>query len=261
MRIRLIAAVILIAAVLLLSDYYFTTYQHPQRVTTLSFAATTTKIYPTITFDSQVWRVLFNASFESGNITDYFNDSVVTTCGAVDNITSTMVHSGHYAEIDYYDGGSCGENIRAYPTESITNAPTDFYLNLWVYVPQAKLTDWVSFITLHLSDDTFITLDSNTQRQLHLWNKITGITYQSGAVTWPFSEWFELGIRAHIQPGTLDYTIVVYQNNTPIISYTGDTGNGQLAHVHLGLYAGPNQGDFTVYNDDLLLMVSNSELG
>jgi len=212
-----------------------------------------------VTSGSQVWRTVFNASFQSGNVTDYFNDSVVATCGAVDNASLTQVHNGLFAEFDYYDGGPCGENVRAYPTEQLSTPLAVFYLNIWVYVPEVKLTDWVSFITLHLTDDTFITVDSNMQRQLHLWSKITGNTFQIAPVAWPFDKWFQIGILGRLQPGTTNSTIIVYQNGTPIITFTGDTGNGLLGRMHFGLYTGPEQWTFSVYNDDITLMTPDAE--
>lgn len=202
----------------------------------------------------QSWSTVFQADFESGSFRPYFNDVLVTSCGANDTITKTLAHTGQYSEHDHYNGGPCTENIRSYPTEAFPIAMSTFYVELWVYVPAVNLTDWVSFATLHLTDDTFITIDSNRVRELHVYNgALQDITTQVNPIKWPFDAWFKIGIFGELNPG-FNSTIILYQDDVPVVDFNGYTGHGILGRMHLGLYLGKNQGAFNVYNDDIKVL-------
>jgi len=77
------------------------------------------------------------------------------------------------------------------------------------------------------------------------------IVYQAQPVKWPLDRWFKIGIQGDLQPGTADSRITVFQDGVAIINYVGNLGDQAtgLGQMHFGLYTGPNQGAFAVYND------------
>lgn len=224
----------------------FVTTIFPSGTSTTAIQSTYTST--TIANTELVW----SANFESGTEKD-FNDTDVNACGGMNAVSTLRVHSGTYAGYYNYTGGSTNDNCRAYPTEVLSSNPSQFLLELWVYVPKVQLRDWVSFATLHLSDDTFITIDSNARQQIHLYMTGGEITEQAKPITWSFDTWFKIGIRGDLHPGTTDSKITVYQDDVPIINFTGFAGNGLLWRMHFGLYISSKQGTFAVYNDDITL--------
>jgi hypothetical protein len=109
-----------------------------------------------------------------------------------------------------------------------------------------------------LSDGTFITVDSSTKQALHLFVEggnggRRGNFYQINPIKWPFNTWFSIGVRVNLHPGSENSSITVYQNDVPIINFTGYAGDGLLWQMHFGLYTGENQSQFAVYNDNITL--------
>jgi len=64
-------------------------------------------------------------------------------------------------------------------------------------------------------------------------------------------EWFALTVIGHLVPGTNSSSITVLQDQTAIISFIGNAGNGGLMFMHFGLYTGQKQTTFAVYNDNI----------
>ena len=64
-------------------------------------------------------------------------------------------------------------------------------------------------------------------------------------------QWFALTVIGHLDPGTNSSSITVYQDQTAIINFTGNAGDGGLMFFHFGLYTGQKQATFTVYNDQI----------
>ncbi len=208
--------------------------------------------------------LVWSATFESGSWLPYFDSEPSTTCGAVNTVSATVHFEGHYSGYYYHTGGICNESIRAYPREQLNKTLTNFRLQVMVYVPSVLITDWLSFITMHLSDGSFITVDSSlmnidgvVQPVLHLWNGAlpvgSRIIKQVDPVAWSFDEWLNLTIVGSLRPGKDSSGITLYQDGRIVINYVGYAGNGSLEWMHFGLYTGPEQAIFAVYNDDIML--------
>ena len=236
------------------------TSQMTTQMTTQTAASTASEIDTGIAVTSSITssqlsttttgQLVWSASFASGTEAE-FNGTDVTTCGATSSVSSLQTHGSAFAGYYYDSGGPFTENCRAYPTEMLSLNPSSFVVQVWVYVPAVTLNDWVSFLTLHLTDGTFITVDSNTKQALHLFVQGVGDFYQASPIKWPFNTWFSIGVDADLQPGLQNASITVYQNDVPIINYTGYAGDGLLWQMHFGLYTGEGQGHFAVYNDDI----------
>ncbi len=205
-----------------------------------------------VTASTLVW----SATFESGSWYTYFDAGMQTSCGAVNSISHRLSFIGKYAGYYYHFGGKCSENIRAYPHEELQTTLTKFRLQVMVYVPSVTLLDWVSFMTMHLTDGTFITIDS-TGQVLHMWDGAlqegSRTIQQLNPISWPFNRWFNLTVVANLKPGADNSHIVLYQNSVKVIDYTGYAGNGSLRLMHFGLYTGSTQATFNVYNDEIRL--------
>lgn len=142
----------------------------------------------------------------------------------------------------------------------------NFRLDMWIYVPSAvngqkvTLTDWVSFASFQLGGsngaaDQIFTVDSSTQRRIQLWvtDGHKSITQaKTSVVQWQFDTWLKLTVEAYVNR-TIN-TIIVYQDDVRLLSYTGSLGApGLLSYMHFGLYIGKKQGAFAIYNDDISL--------
>ena len=160
-----------------------------------------------------------------------------------------------------------------------------------MYVPSTvnehsvSLTDWTSFMSVWVNPGYWqyaypITVDADTgstgyapqilmnvQPMINStgcpgWSCAT--VYQSSPVDWPFNQWFEVSLVGYLHPGSTS-TFTVYQNGVQIITWSGvlpDEGEigthhqspttfDALSNIHLGLYAGPDQGNYAIYNDDV----------
>jgi len=211
--------------------------------------------------------IVWSANFETGN-NSQFNGPQASTCNSgIVGVSTTIIHSGHYA--GYYYGKGAGSGVcREYPSEFISNSQplTDFYWNMWVYVPSVKLTDWVSFATFAPGNRSTsllslvpFTIDSSTGRELHLYVDVLPLGQRiilqnlvRKAVQWPLNAWFQISVTAH-GLGTPNADIIVNQNGIPIIHYHGKLLNGPLTIVHFGLYMGGGQSAFSVLNDDIII--------
>jgi len=201
-------------------------------------------------------QLVWVASFKGGNWASYFNAGFQTSCNATISTSNKVHYADPYSGYYSHTGPVCDQPVRAYPHEQVTPTLTDYAIMVWVYVPSVTLTDWVSFVTMHMSDETFITVDS-TQQVLHLWNNALPLNArvipQQNPIQWSFNTWFNIRVEAHLKPGTVNSQVTVYQNNMKIINFVGNTGNGSLWYMHFGLYTGPKQTTFSVYNDNIQL--------
>ena len=193
-----------------------------------------------------------------------------------------MAHDGNYSSYYYYYGSPNGQVKRAYPSENLTSlgvTPSSFEVDMWIYVPSAvngtpvTLTDWVSFLSIWVNPGAWnyaypITIDGNYQGvflsspQLHMSIEMLGEdATESTPIAWPLNQWWELTLVGSIVPNPGASHLAVYQNGVQVLSWSGvmpTTGlygepvsyNG-LSYLHAGLYAGPDQGTYAIYNDDV----------
>ena len=214
---------------------------------------------------------LWSADFESQTQGEFNGYQKLEVGGAIVATSSSTAYQGTYSGY-YYEGASGGpDDRRAYPTQILSPRPPKFLAEVWIYVPSSvngqpvSLTDWISFISIWLNDGGSnaginpITVDSlsGARRELSLWVGMLSlpysdrIVYQAQPVKWPLDRWFKIGIQGDLQPGTADSRITVFQDGVAIINYVGNLGDQAtgLGQMHFGLYTGPNQGAFAVYND------------
>ena len=216
--------------------------------------------------------LVWSANFDTGDFTqwNYCCDSVG---GGMTNISSHLAHTGVYSEYAW-NPGDTGSLKRAYPAETFSPGISDFLVNMWIYVPRdyngvpVSITDWVSFLSLWINPGYWqyaapITIDGGQQLQMDLEMFTTPVyVYQTNPINWPYNQWFELSVSGVLDPGGTSY-ITVYQNNATIMSWEGvlpDTGTGTLGtgpvtysgltQIHAGLYIGPAQSYFSIYNAD-----------
>jgi len=250
--------------------------------TTIMTATTTTTA--TVTTTSTVtMNLLWSSNFDTGDFSQWNaaspNDP---NGGALASITSTLAHTGTYSSYYYYLGAPNGQTKRAYPSENLSSVgvtPSKFEVDMWIYVPSTingtpvDLTDWISFLSVWVNPGAWnyaypITIDGNYQGvnlsspQLHMSIEMLGVDATEYAPTaWPLNQWWELTLVGSIVPNPGTSHLTVYQDGTKMLSWSGvmpTTGsygepvtyNG-LSYLHAGLYAGPDQGTYAIYNDDI----------
>ncbi|HKT22454.1 MAG TPA: hypothetical protein VJR06_07605 [Nitrososphaerales archaeon] len=204
-----------------------------------------------------------------------------TDGGATSTVSSTFAYAGTHSAY-FYNSGSTGSTKDGYPlNEWTTTTPSHYRVQLWIYVPSTfngspvQFTDWVSFMTLWLNPGFWqtaypVTIDGvqsgggARQITMNLYpyslNYATYHITQKNPISWPLDQWWQLAVECDLHPGS-NSTITIYQNNVPIISWTGNlgtTGSGSapvtydgIYDMHMGLYVGPSQGAFAIYNDDV----------
>jgi hypothetical protein len=212
--------------------------------------------------------VVWSADFETGD-NSQFNGRLYDTCSkGVVGVSTTTVHNGRYA--GYFAGASSSPpNCREYVTVNFITSEgmdlylSDFYWESWFYVPTMTLAHcasgcWVSFATFSTKVDfnyPFV-IDSESNRQVYVWVVQGGyaITQNlvSAPIKWPFDTWFKLSILAR-GVGTSQAEFTMYQDDVPIVHSTSNLMPGGLSSIHEGLYMGSSQPSWAVYNDDILV--------
>ena len=229
-------------------------------------------------------QLIFYSNFGTGDFSEWNGGAVDLQGGAQAAVTSALDYNATHSGYFYYVGSPNGVDKRAYPGNTWTSGgPSNFRIDMWIYVPstvagtQVKFTDWISFMSIWVNPGYWqyappITVDTTSSRQVTLtvqpllancpdWS-CTGVL-QSKPISWPLNQWWELSFAADLHPGG-DSTLTVYQNGLSIISWTGvlpSVGTGTLgtgpvtynglSDVHMGLYTGPGEGTFAIYNDDV----------
>ena len=178
-----------------------------------------------------------------------------------------IVHSGNYA--GYYSGGppqdSTARNCREYPVVTFNQFLTDFYWDMWVYVPTFTQTGWVSFATFgnwaNPNTQSFepFTLDALANGDFQLDNIYNGQYFPTSTPV-PLNQWFELSLIAH-GVGSSTATLQFYLNGQPLVSESGNVQPGPYNSGHFGLYKEASQGNYAVYNDDTVIEALSSSGG
>ena len=251
---------------------------------TMTTTATTTTTATMLTTSTILLRLLWSSNFETGDLSQW-NSAVIPNepnGGASTTISSALTHSGIYSSYYSYVGSPNDQIKRAYPSENLTSlgiAPSNFEVDMWIYVPSmvngtpVNLTDWVSFLSVWVNPGAWnhadpITINGNYQGtslsspQLQMSLEMLGVgVTESAPAPWPLNQWWELSLVGNLVPNPGASSFAVYQNGIKVLSWSGvmpTTGLAGgpvsydgLSYLHAGLYAGPNQGTYVIYNDDI----------
>lgn len=262
-------------------------HKNPTTTTTTSAITTTTSTLTTIVSTSATTTttatfspasngtLIWYANFSSASNYPYFNPLTdklpyYDTC----NGTISVIYNSQRQEyVGYYSANTSlagSDNCREYPLKSWHSELnlTDFYVELWTYIPSATVKDWVSFMTVAFPNDGAITVNMwvpqpwRTGQSLYVatYNMYTTSTVNQptngSAVLVPFDKWVKIGLEVHNRPSNQNSSITVYQNDVPVIKWYPTTLNSSvspIAAVHFGLYVGSIQIPFSIYNADIAL--------
>jgi hypothetical protein len=213
-------------------------------------------------------QTVWSNDFTAGN--SKFNAGATNTCqGGVIGVSSTIMLGG--LPSGYYYGNSnpkAGTSCREYPSLNLNIKPygsfqplLNFHFEIWVYIHinAPALKGWLSFATFIDGPGNTFTIDGETNNRLGLWIGLAnGIVVMQNVGTssikyFPFNQWFEISVDANIIPNTSASSIVVSQNGTPLIRYTGRLLNDGFRYAHFGLYMSNAQPSAAVYNAQILI--------
>jgi len=172
------------------------------------------------------------------------------------------------------------ENCREYPLRSFHPylELTDFYVEVWVYVPKTTIRDWINFITVAFPNDGVITVniwDSQRWRagqalylySANLFGPSPEALFQPNnkrAVTVSFDKWVKIGLEVHFRGLGQKSTLIVYQDDIAVLTWepTLIIPPPPISSMHFGLYVGGKQTPFSIYNSDIVLynLSSDSEM-
>lgn len=205
----------------------------------------------------------WDATFESGVLRgpSGYNTSPVTTNGASAGVSTSRPHTGNWSEYDYYVGAAPATVTRAQTHEDLVvlkQTSPSFHVDIWVYVPSTvqgksvQLTDWQSLASFGLTTGgTFFTVDSSPSHHLTVWDVATRKSYSTTGV-WNFDTWFKLGVTAYLKPAPGNSEVIIFLNEKTIADdFISGAWAESLGYMHFGLYTGPKQGTYAVYNDDI----------
>ena len=262
------------------------TTSDPTNSTTSTTTSSSTTSTTTTASTTSAGNLIWSSDFATGDFSQWNGGGIDLEGGALATVTSSLAYNGTYSGYYYYLGSPNDLTKRAYPGNTWDpSGPPDFRIDMWIYVPSqvqgdaVQFTDWVSFMSVWINPGYWqyappITVDTTDSRQVTLtvqpllancpdWS-CTGV-FQTNPITWPLNQWWELSLQCVLNPGG-NSVLTVYQNGVRIISWTGvlpDTGTGTLgsgpvtynglSDIHMGLYAGPMQGTFAIYNDDVVV--------
>lgn len=220
---------------------------------------------------------IWYANFASGTNYPYFNPATDglpyrDTCNGVITVVQNSQRAGYVGSYGVQVVPSGTDSCREYPVKSWhpALALTDFYVELWVYVPSLIIKDWISFATVAFDNGAVITVNMWTQdtsrpgqalyvhteslftkSDVNQWNAGTGST-----VLVPFNKWFKVGLEVHFKAPNQASAVIVYQNDVMVIKWSPIAVSKtfpSISAVHFGLYAGAQQGSFSMYNSDITL--------
>lgn len=221
---------------------------------------------------------IWSANFETGSHSQ-FNQCWVQSVGATVGVSTSIVHSGKYAEIANYNGqDNSGAPHRAYCGQgfSLSNQYSNVENDIWIYVPAIvngkaqNYQSWFTFVNLFFKDPTGLVngpllvmgcgASNCNQRQLILRSgpfTSNNFVVSQNTVNWPLNQWFEL--RTIIRQTSIMSVITLYEVSAVgvqqlVVNMTSATTGLYLYQAHWGLYDGPPSGVSAIYNDDITLM-------